>query len=279
MKNLNEIKQKIENALKNTNTMAAAARGLSINYKTFKKYAQEFGLFNPNQSGKGDYHLSLEKIFKNEAKVHSVYLKERLLKEDYFKYECSKCNLTEWNGEYIVLELDHINGNHDDNEFNNLRLLCPNCHSQTKNFRGRKNVNIKRITYEEIKIQFEKSNNISQLCSNLGILSGGGNLKILNKKLIFLNLKFNNECLMEIQQEKKYNTCKSCNTKIQNRSIFCVNCAHIKLRVSERPKYLELKTEIENIGYSATGRKYNVSDNAIRKWVKNYEKNEFIKIS
>lgn len=279
MENRELIKKKIENALKNTNTMAAAARGLGINYKTFRKYAEEFKLFKPNQSGKGDFHLELDRIFKNEAKVKSVYLKERLLAENLLQYECSKCHIKEWNGEHLVLELDHINGNHDDNEFKNLRLLCPNCHSQTETFRGRKNKNISRISNEEIKLKFEKSNNISQLCINLGMVSGGGNIKILNKKLKMLNLEFDNECLKEIQiesrinikEEKEKNTCKSCNAKIQNRSTFCIKCSQVKLRVVERPLYLDLIKEVENNGYSATGRKYGVSDNAIRKWIKNYE--------
>ena len=43
-------------------------------------------------------------------------------------------------GKKIVLELDHINGNHFDESEDNLRYLCPNCHSQTPTFRNRKRV-------------------------------------------------------------------------------------------------------------------------------------------
>lgn len=51
--------------------------------------------------------------------------------------------------------------------------------------------------------------------------------------------------------------------------------ARIKNRKVERPNYFILRTDVYKLGYSATGRKYGVSDNTIRKWIKNYEKNGF----
>lgn len=65
-------------------------------------------------------------------------LKKRLIKEKLIKYECVMCeNKGIWNGKPLVLQLDHINGKKNDNRFENLRLLCPNCHSQTETFGGR----------------------------------------------------------------------------------------------------------------------------------------------
>jgi len=59
------------------------------------------------------------------------------LKED----KCEICGCTnEWQNKPITLELHHINGDHYDNRLENLQILCPNCHSQTKNFRGRSSV-------------------------------------------------------------------------------------------------------------------------------------------
>ena len=47
-------------------------------------------------------------------------------------YECSSCGITEYNNKPITLQVDHIDGDRKNNEMNNLRFLCPNCHSQTK---------------------------------------------------------------------------------------------------------------------------------------------------
>ena len=52
-------------------------------------------------------------------------------------YKCAECSITEYNGLPITLELDHINGNGADNTEDNLRCLCPNCHSQTSTYRAK----------------------------------------------------------------------------------------------------------------------------------------------
>lgn len=52
-----------------------------------------------------------------------------------FGSTCKECGIgEEWNGKTLVLQLDHMDGNSDNNQISNLRLLCPNCHSQTENF-------------------------------------------------------------------------------------------------------------------------------------------------
>lgn len=52
-------------------------------------------------------------------------------------YKCSVCGMTKHNKKPIVLECDHIDGVNTNQDPKNLRLICPNCHSQTETFKGR----------------------------------------------------------------------------------------------------------------------------------------------
>lgn len=69
--------------------------------------------------------------------VGSSLLRKRLLAEGLLPRQCSSCLLTQWQGQPVPLELDHVSGDRYDNRLENLRLLCPNCHAQTPTYRGR----------------------------------------------------------------------------------------------------------------------------------------------
>lgn len=84
----------------------------------------------------------LKEVLIENSTYNNQTLKKRLIDEGILSYICIKCGNTGWwNNKPLVLQLDHINGKNNDNRLENLRFLCPNCHSQTETFGGR-NINL-----------------------------------------------------------------------------------------------------------------------------------------
>ena len=87
--------------------------------------------------------LPHEKYFAKNTPHSGSNMRVRILKYNLIPYKCAMCgNTGKWYKHDLVLQIDHINGDHNDNRLENLRFLCPNCHSQTETFAG-KNVKIK----------------------------------------------------------------------------------------------------------------------------------------
>lgn len=77
----------------------------------------------------------------------SAMLKKLLFENGILQNVCSICGqLPIHNGRDLVLQLDHINGIHNDNRINNLRILCPNCHTQTPTYGARNKILKKLLT-------------------------------------------------------------------------------------------------------------------------------------
>ena len=70
-----------------------------------------------------------------ESKIFNRRCLKRVL-TNLYGYKCSCCGIKDWLGNSVALELDHIDGNSSNNSPSNLRLLCPNCHSQTPTWKG-----------------------------------------------------------------------------------------------------------------------------------------------
>jgi len=85
--------------------------------------------------------IPLDKIMVENSKWQgrSCDLKKRLIRDGFIENVCVKCDQKPfWNGQVLVLQMDHINGNNADNRIENLRILCPNCHTQTETFSCRR---------------------------------------------------------------------------------------------------------------------------------------------
>lgn len=124
------------------------------NYKQLKLYIRELDLntdhFSSQRWRKGSKtsvvsKKPLEEILVENSTYQTYKLKLRLISEKILEYKCSQCGISSWLGNDIALELDHENGICNDHRLQNLRLLCPNCHSQTSSWRG-KNKCIKNVS-------------------------------------------------------------------------------------------------------------------------------------
>jgi len=146
MKNIN--KEEFIQTCKNAESMAQASVKLNMHFNTFKRYAEKFECYNPNQSGKGMHKPSgkiipLKEILEGKHPQYQTFkLKNRLIKEGIIKNECSICHISSWQNKQLNVELDHIDGNRTNHTIKNLRMLCPNCHSQTDTYRSKNRNNL-----------------------------------------------------------------------------------------------------------------------------------------
>lgn len=88
-----------------------------------------------------------EDILKENCKHQRIVLRRYVIKNNLIPYKCAICGCTEWQGKTLSLELDHINGVNNDNRLENLRFLCPNCHSQTSTY-GSRNQQLNSSEYD-----------------------------------------------------------------------------------------------------------------------------------
>ena len=123
-------------------------------------------------------------IFTENSLYSNELVKGRIVKDNLLEYKCSKCGIDNWCGETLILDLDHINGDNRDNRLENLRYLCPNCHSQTDTYKGRnKNSGKPKVSDQDLLTAYKKCSNIRQALISVGIAAKGGNYERL-KKLI-----------------------------------------------------------------------------------------------
>ncbi|MBI3241037.1 MAG: hypothetical protein HYZ49_01925 [Chloroflexi bacterium] len=114
------------------------------NYAALKRRIKELALDTSHWTGqpwnKGVVRgpqLPIEDYLNNKRPIQTYKLKLRLLRTGIFEHKCYSCGLTHWKDQPIPLELEHKNGNPQDNSLDNLTMLCPNCHALTTTYRGK----------------------------------------------------------------------------------------------------------------------------------------------
>lgn len=112
-------------------------------YKVLNEILIELGIskFNKNKimSNSATYKSAKQYLFKG-SKISSSILRKKLIEENILENCCAECGQKPyWNSKILTLQLDHINGINTDNRLENLRILCPNCHTQTENYCSKNN--------------------------------------------------------------------------------------------------------------------------------------------
>lgn len=259
-------KEEVEKIVKENLSIAECLRKMNKrpaggNYRWFDSLIKKYNIDITHFTGKGwsfgkklNYNrgLPLDSILvKNSLVVNSNHLKKRLLKEGVKTHQCEICKNTSWNNLPIPIELEHCNGDNSDNRIENLKILCPNCHAQTPYYRRKNKLSILNERREMNRVKFGET-----LTDN-----ADGNPEPSSLKGKGRETK---------QREPKSCIC-SCGNKMSHRSLRCRECDLIN-RASIRPPIFQLLEDFKQLkSFVQVGKKYGVSDNAVRNWLKYYK--------
>lgn len=150
--NVKYTKENLTPAVKASKSYAGVLRFLGLKQaggtqSNIKKRIEKFKINTDHFTGMGWNIGSISNMRKsakdililknNDIRTKAPMLRRALLEIGHL-YECSECFISEYNGKDITLHVDHIDGNYNDNRKENVRFLCPNCHSQTETFGNKK---------------------------------------------------------------------------------------------------------------------------------------------
>ncbi len=150
MSNRTWTDEQFKEAVKTSKTLKEVCEKIGLanygaNSKTIKKYINKLELNIDHFLTRKEINtiarqnitkLTLKELLSINA-IDRKHIKNAIIKNNLIPYECKECHLSEWLSKPLSLHLDHINGDNKDNRLENLRFLCPNCHSQTETYCGR----------------------------------------------------------------------------------------------------------------------------------------------
>lgn len=211
-------------------------------------------------SRKGIPLQKLSEILIENGSGNSNKIKQRLIKEGVKEKKCELCNNTEWLGMPIPLDLHHINGNHFDNRLENLIILCPTCHRLSENWGS-------------------KNSSIDLIMKNIAEQTAEDKMKLLQareeqrQKEIIENKLRRGEIRKTPIKEKEQKFCLQCGKEIIGRGTkYCSKqCANIAAQKSNITKNEILEASQHTKSMIQLGKRFNMTDNAIRKWLKKYD--------
>ena len=130
--------EEIINLYNSSVTLHEASAKLNITPVTLWRRAKKLNLKWSDIKRTSVNKIDLQDILDGKYPEYQTFkLKNRLLNEGVKQNICEICNITEWQGKSINMQLDHIDGNCHNHGLSNLRLICPNCHSQTETYCGK----------------------------------------------------------------------------------------------------------------------------------------------
>lgn len=239
-------KEVLESVIIQSKTWREVCENLGVNANTgsqtnVRRRAQLFGISCEHFQKRANPNIGKMSSQRKDALVHCIYgstisshkLKLNLIRDGYKEKCCEECKVSDWYGEELPLELDHVDNNHLNNELSNLKILCPNCHA----------VKTRKATQEKA-------------ARVLNIDIGKSKAKLSSLKREF---------------RREYDgICEFCG-KPKKGERYCSEECMVEAKRKNIPIKSELE-EIFNIkkSYVQVGKYYGVSDNAVRKWCKKY---------
>lgn len=237
----------IKEAVSNSYSVAEMCRQLGLipaggNYASMKRRIARYDIDTSHFTGqgwnKGNY---------SDEPNSKISIKGKLIRER--GHQCEKCKNTTWFELPIALELEHIDGNNSNNSEDNLLLLCPNCHAQTKTWRRAKSSFV------------ENGKLICPMCD------GPKKYRSKSCRKCFETKRAEHSAI-----ESQYSKFCSCGEVISSQAKQCTKCAHVKQQRIDWPTVDDLVIRLRDNreSYTSVAKSLGVSDNSVRKYLRKH---------